>query len=101
MLAPVEPVVAAIGNPMNTDPADIPLADKCDLLRRYNEIMLADPGIATTKAVYRDVKRTVWLHTSEGAMLEREECHTGMSFMAVARDGANVQRGVRSFGGFT
>ena len=97
-LAAVEPVHATIGNPMNTDPADVPLADKCEQLHRYNEIMLADPEIATTKAVYRDVKRTVWLHTSEGTMLVREECRTGMSFMAVARDGANVQRGIKSVG---
>jgi TldD protein len=97
-LAHVDPVIAKIGNPMNIDPADIPLADKCEQLRHYNDIMLADAEIATTKSMYRDVKRTVWLHTSEGTMLEREECQTGMSFMAIARDGANVQRGVKSVG---
>ncbi len=97
-LAPVVSVVARVPNEMAVDPADIPLADKVDLLRGYNERMLADTGIVTTKAVYRDVKKTVWLHTSEGTMLERGQCYTGVSFMAVARDGSNVQRGVRSFG---
>lgn len=97
-LAPVKPVTARIPSEAAIDPAEISLDEKRGLLAGYNGIMLADDGIVTTKAVYRDTKKTVWLKTTEGTELEREMIYAGVMLLAVAKDGANVQRGFRSIG---
>ena len=97
-LAPVEPVVETVKNEVNIDSSSITLEEKRDMIKNYNDLMLDDDEIITTKSLYRDIKKTVWLHTSEGTMLCRENIFTGVRFMAVAKDGANVQRGMKSFG---
>jgi len=97
-LAQVEPVVASVKNEVGIDPSTVPLEEKRDLLSRYNDIMLDDDEIVTTKSVYRDVKKTTWLHTSDGTMLKKDMIYTGVLFTAVAKDGVNVQRGYKSFG---
>ncbi|MCD6308674.1 MAG: hypothetical protein J7M24_06735, partial [Candidatus Latescibacteria bacterium] len=97
-IAPAEPVVAAVRNPVSVDPSDVPLEEKRNLLKRYNDIMLKSAGIVTTQSVYRDVKKTVHIVTSEGADIEQEKIYTGARFVAIARDGTNVQRGHRTVG---
>ncbi len=97
-LAPVEPVVATVRSVAEIDPATVSLEEKRTLLKRYNDRMVAEKDIVTTNAVYRDLKKTLWLHTSEGSMIEQEKVYAGVHLMAVARDGANVQRGMKSFG---
>jgi len=97
-LAPAEPVVATVGNPVTVDPSDVPLEEKRNLLKRYNDIMRKAAGIVTTRSIYRDVKKTVHLVTSEGTDIEQEKIYTGARFEAIARDGTNVQRGHRTVG---
>ncbi len=96
-LAKVRPVTAVLKSAAS-DPTLIPLEEKCGLVRRYNDIMLHAKDIVTTSTLYRDMKRTVWLLTSEGTSIERETVYAGVHLSAIARDGANVQRGTRSFG---
>ena len=98
VLAVAEPVVAKVRNGAGVDPSKVPLGEKCDLLRRYNEMMVRERGIVTTNSLYRDTKKTVWLYTSEGSFIEQEKVYAGVHLSAVARDGANVQRGIKSFG---
>ena len=98
LMAPVEPVVADIAWDGGSDPSDVPLADKHDLLKSYNDKLLEAEDIVTTTSRYRDVLTTSWLVTSEGTSIKKEEVFAGVSLMAVARDGSNVQRGVRSYG---
>jgi len=98
VLAPVKPVVAFLKNDVIIDPSSITLEEKQELLKNYNNIMLADKEIITTNSIYRDIKNSVWLHTSDGTMLQQEKIYSGISFMAVAKDGTNVQRGMKSFG---
>lgn len=97
LLAPVKPVSAVLKSTAS-DPTRVSLEEKCGLVRRYNDIMLHAEGIVTTSTLYRDMKRTVWLLTSEGTSIERETVYAGVNLSAIARDGANVQRGIRSFG---
>jgi TldD protein len=97
-LAPVDPVVADITDTVEIDPSTVPLADKHALLDRYNNLMLREKGIVTTSAHYRDGIRESWLLTSEGTMIHQRKIRSGISVMAVAKDGSNVQRGHRSFG---
>jgi TldD protein len=98
VLAQVEPVIATIQSGAAIDPADVPLGEKQALLKRYNDRMVSEKGIVTTNSLYRDTKKTVWLHTSDGAMIEQEKVHAGVHLMAIAKDGMNVQRGMKSFG---
>lgn len=98
VLAPIEPVVADIASDVAIDPSTISLAEKQNLIKRYNDLMLKENGIVTTSSNYRDSKKHVWLHTSEGTMIHQENIRAGVRLMAVAKDGANVQRGINSFG---
>lgn len=98
VLAAAGPVIAKVPGAADADPAGVPLEGKRDLLCRYNDMMVRERGIVTTSSLYRDMKKTVWLHTSEGSLIEQEKVYTGIRLSAVARDGANVQRGTRSFG---
>jgi TldD protein len=98
VLAPVEPVIARVKNSVRKNPVEISLEEKLLLLKKYNDIMVRSNGIVTTNSFYRDTRKTVWLHTSEGSMIEQEKVYAGVSLMALARDGSNVQRGMKSFG---
>lgn len=98
MLAPVAPVTATVERGDGIDPSGISLEEKCGLLARYNARMVAEPGIITTNSAYRDTRKTVWLHTSGGTMIRQEKMYAGVHLAAVAKDGANVQRGAKSFG---
>ncbi|MFC1511936.1 TldD/PmbA family protein [Candidatus Latescibacterota bacterium] len=97
-LAPVEPVIASVRDEVGIDPVNVPVEDKHSLLKRYNDMMLAEPGIVTTTAHYHDSKKDLWLHTSEGTLIHQEKTRAGVSIMAVAKEGPNIQRGHRSFG---
>ncbi|MFC1508956.1 TldD/PmbA family protein [Candidatus Omnitrophota bacterium] len=98
VLSPVEPVTAVIEWQGGTDPSTVSLVDKRDLLKSYNDRLFNAEGIVTTQSGYRDTKRIVWLATNEGTSIRREDVIAGVSLMAVAKDGANVQRGFQSFG---
>ncbi|MBN1293258.1 MAG: TldD/PmbA family protein [Candidatus Latescibacteria bacterium] len=98
ILAPVNPVVASIKWEGYIDPSAVSLEEKVYLVKSYNDRMLKAKDIVTTNSVYRDGKKTTWLLTSEGTYIEKEEVRTGVSLMAVAKDGGNVQRGRKSFG---
>ncbi len=98
VLARVKPIIATVRNAAPIDPSRVSLEEKRDLLKRYNDRMTGENGIVTTNSIYRDMKKTVWLHTSEGTMIEQEKVYAGVHLAAVARDGNNVQRGMKSFG---
>jgi len=98
VLAQVEPVTARVKNTVGKDPARVSLEEKLALLKKYNDMMVSAKDIVTTNSVYRDTRKTIWFHTSEGSMIEQEKIYAGISLMAVAREGSNVQRGVKSFG---
>ena len=98
VLASVEPVNASLEWDGGIDPSNVSLEEKRDLLKSYNDRMFEAEGIVTTNSRYRDINRTIWLHTSEGTLISKNEVSTGVSLMAVTKDGANVQRGRKSFG---
>ncbi|GAG31043.1 unnamed protein product, partial [marine sediment metagenome] len=76
-LAPADSVVASIKNKVSIDPSTVSLEEKRELVEKYNNLMLNDKGIVTTNTLYRDTKKTAWLHTSEGTMLHRDIINTG------------------------
>jgi TldD protein len=80
------------------DPRQIPLEQKHDLIRRYNDILLREPKIATTSAVYADQHIRSDFYSTEGRSLAQEKVYTGVSLAAIARDGTNVQSYGKTFG---
>ncbi|MGQ9678460.1 MAG: TldD/PmbA family protein [bacterium] len=84
--------------PKENDPRLVTLAEKYDLIRNYNEILLRTHGIATTVSTYQDTHRTVYLFTTEDRYLEQEQVYTGVACRAIARDGSNIQSYGDSFG---
>lgn len=98
-LAPVTPHVArVIAKPLE-DPEAVSLAEKHDICRRYNQILLsASSKIATTNVIYRDSQSTITFANSEGAHIEQKTSFCGAYLAAVAREGTDVQYGRHSVG---
>lgn len=98
-LQEVEPVVDVVRADLAKDPRTVPLEQKKALLDEYNEALWASsPKIQTTVIRYHDVFRRKWLATSEGTYLEQERADITASFVAVAREGNDVQQAVLSLG---
>lgn len=91
-LAPVQAYQQAYLNPVDTDPADVPLADKQALCERYNRIILGDERIQTSQVVYRDRHTTTRLASSDGSYLQQTYVFCGTAVSAIAVDGGNIQR---------
>jgi TldD protein len=87
-----------IGIDPESDPRDVTLEQKHDLIRRYNEILLREPKVATTTAVYADAFVKTFFCSTEDRHLAQEKVYTGVALNVTARDGTNVQSYGRSFG---
>jgi TldD protein len=91
-LAPVEARQQAYRTEVETDPADVPLADKQQMCRRYNDIILHSPRVQTSMVIYRDGRAKTSFANSEGSYIEQEYVFCGALVGAIAVEGANVQR---------
>ena len=88
-LAPTEPVRADVGLELKSDPREVPLEKKVDLMRAYNEQVLASHElIASSTTRYFDRYHRRWFGSSEGSMIYQERVDLGGAVAAVAaRDG--------------
>lgn len=88
--APSDAVVRA---EMVRDFRDVPLDEKLKLVADYNTLLLkTDPAIESTRVIYNDSFRTVHFASSQGAYYLEERPRVLLLMLAVARDGALVQR---------
>jgi predicted Zn-dependent protease len=72
-LAPARPVQDEVRVTLKKDPRSIPLKQKQELLRRYNELMLKHSGkIVSTTARYTDSFKEVTYANSEGTFIVEE-----------------------------
>lgn len=83
---------------VDIDPADISLTDKHDLCHKYNNIILSSEKIQTTNVRYMDSHSTLYFANLEGSFIVSENIFCGVSFMAIAKDGMNVQQAYDSVG---
>jgi len=98
-LAPVPPRTGCDRIPPAEDPAAITLAEKEAICRRYNDLMRSlSHRIQTTSVRYSDAAGTLYFGNSEGALAQQEITFCGVSLLAIARDGANVQTARYSVG---
>ncbi len=84
--------------PKGIDPRTVTLAEKVDLLKHYNDILLQTPGIVSTVSAYQDTWRTTYWYSTEDRYIEEERVYTGFSCRAIARDGTNIQDYGESYG---
>jgi TldD protein len=80
------------------DPRSVPLGEKQELIHGYNEILLKTPGVTSTMSVYGDKWQRLSFLSTEDRFISQERVYTGFFCMAIARDGANVQRYSDTFG---
>ncbi|MEW6034261.1 MAG: TldD/PmbA family protein [Chloroflexota bacterium] len=97
--APVEPVVDTVTTDSpGKSPRSVPLGVKKALLDEYNGIILGTPGIMTSVVNYADGLRRVVFASSQGSYIEQGREDVTIRFVAVARDGGEVQQSGLSVG---
>jgi TldD protein len=77
-------------------PSDVSLEDKQRLVKDIEEALKGD-GITSTKVSYSESFSHNSFRSSEGDGSEYDTYRTGFSCIAVAKDGANMQMGRRSY----
>jgi len=98
-LAPVEVSTGSCAVWSGENPAQVSLAEKEALCRRYNDILLSSSSkVQTTSVRYADSVGTVFFGNSEGTLVAQEVAFSGVALAAIARDGTNVQTGRFSVG---
>jgi TldD protein len=97
-LAPVSPVVDEVAAQPAKDPTAISVDEKVRLLQEYNGLMWRHPHIQTTIIRYMDGRRRIRFANSEGTFVEQEKVDLATVFVALARDGSDVQQAHLSLG---
>src|SRR5580693_6568125 len=90
-LAEVAPASAELGAKLGQDFRSVPLSRKVDTLRAYNDVMLAEPEVKSTSAVYRDAVQTIYYGNSNGAWIVEERPLVDLGLSAQAVRGDDVQ----------
>ena len=98
-LAIAEPYVDEITVKMDDDPRDIPIYEKVKTVKSYNSIILRSKKIQSSRVRYADTFQRRFYINSEGADIVEEKIYCGISFIAIAKDGMNVQMMKKSKGG--
>lgn len=100
-LANIKPVVDSKIIAAGKNPRNIPLEEKHALCQSYNSIILNfSPLIQTSRVTYRDYHTKKYFINSEGTDIFQENIFTGISIVAIAKDGVNVQTAHKSFGDY-
>lgn len=97
-LAPIPVTTDHVTPKVGLDPRDISLDDKHDLCKKYNDIILSHRDIKTSNVRYTDSHGTTYFTSSEGSLIVQETIFCGITVLAMAKDGMNVQRAWESVG---
>jgi TldD protein len=84
---------------LREDPQSVLVDEKLALTRKYNEIALVHPQVATTYFGCTDVARERYFLSSEGTELREDLVTVQMVGVVTARDGSLTQRSIFGFGG--
>jgi len=91
-LAPIPISEDRIAAPLPHDFRQVPLAEKKALAEAYNAILLGySDQIAEPNVVYQDAFVRYCFASSDGSFIEEERPSISLAFIALARDGDNVQ----------
>ena len=84
---------------LEQDPRDVSLQEKLELTRKYNSLLLGQPGIVSTNVGYSEVYRDKYYVSSEGAAVSEEIITTNIGGEAIAKRDGLVQNIRLSIGG--
>lgn len=90
-LANVKPVKDQFIPKLKEDPRQISMAEKLDLVRKYNNIALSHEKIVTTSISYREVVREKYFISTEGSQIREDLVTTGLFGEIMAKDGNLIQ----------
>jgi len=79
---------------LKEDPRKVPIIEKLELVRKYNDIPLAHERIATTSISYEEVIREKYFVSSEGAEVREDLVTTRLLGEIISKDG-NLAQNVR------
>ncbi len=88
----------AVKTRVDVDPAEVSLIDKHDLCQKYNNIILSSKKVQTSSVRYVDSHSTLYFANLEGSFIVCENIFCGVSVMAMAKDGMDVQQAYNSIG---
>lgn len=80
-------------------PADVPLEEKVEILKSYNDLMLSVPGVENTRIMYYDKKDRRVIVNSDGTELDLTVPRVGTTFVPIAVDGDLIQQARINIGG--
>ncbi|GJQ23795.1 hypothetical protein BIY37_08690 [Candidatus Brocadia sapporoensis] len=98
LLAPVPVIQDFVKAKVEIDPADVSLTDKQTICNTYNNIILSSKQIQTSNVRYLDSHGAVYFANTDGSFIVQETIFCGISLLAMARDGMNVQQAYHSVG---
>jgi TldD protein len=95
VLGPGSPVVDTYITPIATDPFDISVESKMDLLLRADEIMRKDTKVKISEAFIGSYKTQKTFASTEGSYIDQKIVECGAGISATAIEGGEIQ--VRSY----
>ena len=98
LLAKTKIINDTVKTKIDDDPADISLTHKHELCHKYNNIILSSKKIQTSNVRYMDSRNTLYFANQEGSFIVSENIFCGISTLAIAKDGMNVQQAYSSVG---
>ncbi len=98
LLAAIPVINDYVKTAVEIDPADISLSDKQAICHKYNNLILSSKQIQTSNVRYSDSHGIVYFANTEGSFIVQETIFCGISLLAMARDGMNVQQAYHSAG---
>jgi TldD protein len=91
--------VDAVAVEFDEVPADVPLEEKVEILKSYNDLMLSVPGVGNTRIMYYDKKDRRVIVNSDGTELDLTVPRVGAAFVPIAVEGDLIQQAKINIGG--
>lgn len=80
--------------PFKRNPAEVPIAEKLDILKGYSDLILSAGGrIKTSSIRYRDFYKTTVFGNSEGSLISWKHADMGCGLSAVSVENGQMQMG--------
>jgi TldD protein len=102
-MAKAEAVRDTFAPKLGEDPRHIPMEEKLELVRKYNNIPLAWPKVVNTSIAYSEVCRKKYYLNSEGSRIQEDLLTTSVRGLITAREGGltqNIRVGIGGSDGF-
>jgi len=94
----MEAVIDKVVPQLKQDATNVSLAIKKELLDRYNDIMLSNHKIQSSRINYRDNKKQRTFANSEGSYIEQAKTDLSLRLTAIAHDDNEIQQAGLSLG---